>query len=489
MLPMSDAQRRTRYNAAKKLHACGDLVAARNAYADLMPSAPNMPELPFQLARIAEAEGDLPQAATLFSKAETLKPAEPLILAEVIRTQAALGHKDAALAAHDRLIALTPKAIKPRADKAWYLQRLGQFDAAEKIYRKLLREHPDNGELYRVFLGTKTLARGDPMLREMARVWALPKLPDPQRMHLGFAMAKGLNDAGQTEQVFKVLNRANAIQRAHFPYDAADHKAEVDAMLHAQARVPAPLSGGGDPRPVFVTGLPRSGTTLVERIVARHSDVVAGGEMAHALRLAYARWDGPAGMPALDTILEADLRGFAGDYLSAARNTAGPGAVVTDKSIQPWLILGLLRRALPGARFVLVHRDPRDIALSIYRNYFSDGTHRYSNHLPDIARYVHQFRRMVAHWRAVMPGVLHEVHYEDLVANPEPVSRALIDAAGLDWQDACLSPHEGGGNVRTLSLHQVRQPIYRTSAAAWEKHGDALRPFTDELARLEQEDG
>ena len=143
--------------------------------------------------------------------------------------------------------------------------------------------------------------------------------------------------------------------------------------------------------------------------------------------------------------------------------------------------MGLIAQALPQARFVVVRRDPRDTALSISRNVCAEGTHLYAYDLHDLGRYFRMFDELIDFWRGKMPGGFHEVQYEDLVANPEDESRRLIAACGLDWEDACLNFHENTRRVQTLSLFQVRQPIYRSSTHAWERHRDDLKELLDAL--------
>ena len=177
---------------------------------------------------------------------------------------------------------------------------------------------------------------------------------------------------------------------------------------------------------------------------------------------------------------DAAIPRFADRYRALVRRDCGhDDPVVTDKAIMSHLIIGLLHRALPEARFVVVHRDPRDIALSIYRNHFALGTHTYSCDLSDIAFVIKAVRRNVQHWKRALPGVIHEVRYEDLVSDPEPQARALIAAAGLEWEDQCLSFHEKKGAVQTLSLAQVRQPLHAGRREAWRRYEAQLQPFID----------
>ena len=145
--------------------------------------------------------------------------------------------------------------------------------------------------------------------------------------------------------------------------------------------------------------------------------------------------------------------------------------------------MGLLKHAIPSARFIVVRRDPRDLLYSIYKNLFSEDTHRYAYDMEDLAAYYATFLKILDFWRDRVPGGFHEVHYEDLVADPEVQTRALVAAAGLDWEDGCLDFHKAKGPVKTLSVQQVRQPIYRSSAQAWRHYEAELAPLVAALER------
>ncbi|SNR65612.1 tetratricopeptide repeat-containing sulfotransferase family protein [Puniceibacterium sediminis] len=477
--PLSNDQIKARYNAALHLLNTGKTDQARIALEQLNALRPGTAEVLFQLSRIAHMDGDHAARAGYLAQALQVKPDEPTLIEAQIAAQTALSDHEAVLALYDHLIALDPKSIAHKADKGSYLQRIGHFDQAEALFRKLIKKHPDQGSLYRVFLGGIKLPAKDPMMRSMIRALADPRLTDHNRMHLSFALAKAAEDQGETAKVFGHLNRANRIQRKLAPFDRAARSAETDAFLHAQEAADyTPVDAEMPLRPVFVTGMPRSGTTLVEQIIAAHSGVTGGGELAHALSLIVRGFATTTGITALSAIPDTRLAQLAQDYAALARRDTGAATgVITDKSIQNYLIYGYLHRAMPGARFIVVHRDPRDIALSIYKNYFALGRHTYANDLSDIAFMIKEFRRVIAHWKTRLPGVIHEIHYDHLVADPEPQARALIAAAGLEWEDGCLDFHKAKGTVKTLSLHQVRQPIYRGSAQAWRKYETELAPF------------
>lgn len=486
MLPVDPARVAADYRAAVALHRAGRLDEAERRYRALERVAPELAEIPYQLGRIALRRRAVTEARAHLERARTLKPEEPAILSSLAEALAADGAVDEALALHDRLIALAPKQVKPRADKALLLQRTGDFDAAEREFRAALKLAPKDGELYRVFLATKRLARGDPLIGAMQRAWTDPAVTGRARVHLGFALAKAMEDSGQPEKVFRYLQPANAGIRKAQPYDIAGRRAEVDGLIAAFR--------GGDftPRgperegfaPIFVTGLPRSGTTLVEQILAAHPAVHGGGEMRHGLAAAYAVMGDPdRGFTPFRDLDDTALADIADRYAAAVTAQHGPLGRFTDKSIQSHLILGLLRAALPGAKLIVVRRDPRDLGLSIYKNVFADGTHRYAADLGDIAAYVATFERMVAFWQEEIPGAFHQIAYEDLIADPEGQTRALVAAAGLDWDPACLDFHTRTRQVQTLSVHQVRQPIYARSVGAWRQYEAELAPLIEGLHR------
>ncbi|WP_146584995.1 tetratricopeptide repeat-containing sulfotransferase family protein [Puniceibacterium confluentis] len=479
MLPLSADQIKSRYSAALNLLNSGRADQARRAFEQLNAARPGLAEVLFQLSRIAHLGGDQARRAAYLDQALHSKPGEATLIQAAISARTALSDSDAVLALYDRLIALDPGAIAPQADKGSYLQRIGRFDEAENLFRRLIKKHPEQGSLYRVFLGGTKIGARDPVMRSMTKMLPDRRLTDRNRMHLSYALAKAAEDQGATDKVFGHLDRANAIQRRLAPFDRAARRAETDAFLAAQeAASLAPIEAAMPLRPVFVTGMPRSGTTLVEQIIAAHSGVTGGGELAHALNLVVQAFGSASGITPLRDIPDARLGQFAQDYaVLARRDTGAADGVVTDKSIQSYLIYGYLHRAMPGARFVVVHRDPRDIAVSVYKNYFKIGTHAYANDLSDIAFMIKEFRRVIEHWKARLPGVIHEIRYEDLVADPPPQARALIAAAGLDWEEGCLEFHKAQGSVKTLSLHQVRQPIYRGSAQVWRKYETELAPF------------
>jgi tetratricopeptide (TPR) repeat protein len=481
MTPTAKSTIKATYDKALRLARGGKLSEAATLFDGLALQAPALPEVHYQRARLAALMGDPQKRQSAIDIALKLRPDEPAILTEAIATHSALNNHDTVLSLYDQQIAKDPKAIKPQADKALYLQTAGRFDASEKLFRKLIKKHPNETELYRILAATIKFKPNDPMISAMRRLADHPRLSKQGQMHINYALAKAMEDVKAYNKVFAYLHRANAAQGALWPDDAKSRKVERDAILAAQNGL-SPLTDAepSEPGLIFVTGLPRSGTTLAEQIIASHSQVHAGGEMATALATAVQVFgEGTQMRPFTKEPVE-QLHTFARRLTQAnSRYADARKPWLTDKSIMAFLIYGLLHATLPNARFIVIHRDPRDIAVSIYKNHFNGGTHRYANDLVTIADTIKSFRQVVAHWRDTLPDRMTEVRYEDLVSDPVAGSKSLIAAAGLDWEDQCLDFHAKGGTVRTLSLHQVRQPIYQSSAAAWRRYETELQPFFD----------
>lgn len=475
---------------ATKLRRAGDIDAARRIVGAVLRADQRNAKAWEELARIALAANRADIALEAATKASVLSPTSSDALALRARALTALQRSEEALAAWDRLAVLTPGDIAPNAEKAAILQKLGRFEEAGVILRKLLERAPKDGVLYRLLSDGQKMGADDPAIPAMQAAWADRRIKGRDRAHLGFALAKTMSDIGRHDRVFTYLNPANAELRRLFPDDPKARATQLARLRAAYDGVDftRPIGPAHDGfRPIFVTGLPRSGTTLVEEILGRHSKVTAAGEVPGRLDQVEALLSTPkGGLRRPDAVSAADYAAFAKTYEAQLRARLSFQTHVTDKGLAAPLILGPLALALPQARFVVVRRDPRDIGLSIYRNLFDEGGHRYSTDLKAIAQRIRDFERMLDFWQERMGDRIHCVRYEDLVSDPEAGARALVAAAGLDWEDACLDPGASTGTVGTLSVHQVRQPIYTTSKQGWQRYASDLAPLIDALGLKEE---
>ncbi|MDI3338652.1 tetratricopeptide repeat protein [Defluviimonas aestuarii] len=398
--------------------------------------------------------------------------------------QARAGKDDEALANFN--LALSKNQDSPIAvtGKAQLLQTLGQFDESRDLFIRAFDLDPNNGENYRQFSASYKAKAGDPFVERMKAKYDDPRLADMDRMNIGFAIAKLLEDTKDYTHVFKYLNDANALMCKVYPYDIAKRLRDVELVKKSFDDFDwksVKLDGTTDFAPIFVTGMPRSGTTLIEQIISSHSTVTGAGEVGEAARTAHNLIIRRGRNRHISEVPNEDLVKLGFDFEALIRDRFPDSGRITDKSIQSYMSLGILKLAMPNARFVVVRRDPRDNLLSMYKNKFPDNTHLYAYDQRDLATYYSTFVEMIDFWRERVPDWFYEVQYEELVANPEEETRKLIAACGLEWEDACLNFHENKRKIETLSVYQARQPISKASVALWQRYEKDLKPMLDAL--------
>ena len=370
---------------------------------------------------------------------------------------------DTALAAQETAPLLT--------HRAQLAQSAGDIAGADPMLRRAMAIDPKHGPAYRSALTARKVDKGDSVATATLTALNDPSVAATDRADMHFAAAKAAFDQRRDADAASHLTTANRLIAKLYPYNFDADLVEARALLKDWDTLET-LSPVGPEEPViFVTGLPRSGTTLIETILAAHPETATGGEMPFLNR-------------ALSPVFEALRHG--GDtaaslaqagprYLTMAHRRAGPGVVV-DKAISTFSRIGHTLRSLPAARIVLVRREPRDIALSLFRNRFPDGLHRYAYDLNAMGRYIRLHAAITAAWQDRCPDRICVVDYEALTADPEPQIRRLLDAVKLPFNPACLAPQDHAGRIQTLSFAQARQPIGRDAVATWKRFEDMLAP-------------
>lgn len=303
---------------------------------------------------------------------------------------------------------------------------------------------------------------------------------------LHFALAIGRRRQQRYDDAFAHFAAGNAIRHKSFPADRATVGGIVDKTIEGfQPDVFEHLEAAASETdvPVFIVGMPRSGSTLVEQILSSHPDVSSAGEfskLGHIVELLSSTRGGKLCYPQDIGRFEAQpLKELGANYLAALFHRSAEGSRrVTDKRLTNFYQVGLLSVLFPNAKIIHCRRDPMDTCLSCYfQNFADDIPLAYTNDLENLGYFYRQYERLTAHWRAVLPGRMFELDYEELISNQEDMSRRLIDHVGLAWDDACLEFHTSKRSVRTASVSQVRQPIYKSSVAAWKKYERHLDPL------------
>lgn len=505
------------HSPARDALARGDMPAVRRLAAALIERAPRDPEGPFLLGLAEAAAGRVGAAVTHVQSAIAIEPrgeyraqlARLLVLmrrdAEAASVLAAvegdppadalsrdtmgcayarLGDHHAALPHFDEAVRLAPKHIDFRYNRAATLSFLGRTDAAVAELETLIALAPHDARSHHLLSG---LCRQTPAHNHILRLRALgaEARPGRDRLLFGYALAKELEDVEQAQEAFAAMVAANGEHRRTLPYSFARDAAVFDAIeAHWSALVAAnPSSGPDKSSPIFVIGMPRTGTTLVDRILSSHPEVESAGEL-QAMPLAVKAAAGTRTRTVLDpeTIAatsHANLAAIGADYL----RRAGPhrrekGSRFVDKFPGNFHYVGPIAGALPNAAIVCLRRHPLDTVLSNFRNLFAVGSryYDYSYDLLEIAAYYVQFDRLMAMWRRLLPHRVLEISYEALVADQEGETRRLLAHCRLHWSARCLDFHTNAAPVATPSAAQVRRPLYADSVARWRQHADALEP-------------
>ncbi len=435
------------------------------------------------------------EARRQFERVLALDPAHPTAHCSLGVALQADNRYPQAIASFERALALRPDYAEAWSKLGIALSETGRLEDARDAFARAVALAPRTPRYYRHLSGTRRFAPDDPHLSAMqALADDAAAIGVDGQIDLHFALGKAYADLGRHADSFRHLLAGNALQRRQIAYDEAAHLAAFDRIrtICSPALMRA-RRGGGDPSPVpvFIVGMPRSGSTLVEQILASHPLVFGAGELP-AFEMAIAEASGPGGSPRkfLDALPSApdDVLRRAGAAYVAAIGAVAPGAArVTDKMLPNAMWLGPIHLALPHARIIHVRRDPVDTCLSCFATLFA-GRLPYAYDLGELGRHYRAYAALMAHWRQVLPpGVMLEVDYEDVVADLAGAARRIVAHCGLDWHPACLDFHRTDRPVRTASAAAVRQPLYRGAVGRWRAYGPMLRPLLDALGMIPSE--
>jgi Flp pilus assembly protein TadD len=507
---------------AATLARAGRHGKAQALLADILARVPNQPRALHLLASIAEHQGDRARAAHLLAAAAAAHPDDFLITAHLAAVLRALGrfdesirhgrsaaalrpldpavHNDLAMALMEygdyaaaessllRAIALDPGFAEPHNNRGLIAQQTGRPADAVSHFQRVLALKPDAAYAYVNLIDSYTIeSADDPHLKEVERRLAQSDLKDADRALLLFALAKAKNDLGRHRAAFETALAASSLKRRGIRYDEAATHRYFDALARifsADFVRGASASGFAGAAPIFVIGMPRSGSTLVEQILSSHPSVHGAGEL-HDLSNAVDAVRSDAALPAwFESAPHGAWRAIGERYAASVRRRAPDAARIVDKMPTNFLLAGVIRLALPQAKIVHVHRDPIDTCTSCFSKHFAaELNHTYD--LGEIGRYYRAYHGLMQHWRAVLPpAAMFELSYEALVDDLEAQSRRLLDYCGVPWDDAVLRFHQNARPVRTLSAAQVRRPLYRSSVGRWREHADLLQPLFAALGDL-----
>jgi len=488
-------------NSAEAHNTAGLTLAALNRhdeaithYRKSVAIKPDFADAHCNLGSSLSARNRNAEAVECYQKALAIGPDRAAVHTNLGNTLRASNRYEEAIASYQRALALNPdeeSTAKAYGNLGQALRELGRIEEAQATLEKAVPFASGKGEIYMNLAdclwftpGNSHLAAMEALARDMA------SLPKKQQTYLHFALAKAYTDLGQHEQAIGHLHEGNAQMRREIDYnqrkvlDLFDRIQSVFTIEMMRSR-----AGLGDQSalPIFVLGMPRSGTTLVEQILASHPNVFGAGELpelddAVTKLVGSEVGGGRLVFPELIPVWPAEnLSQLARDYVRRLKEIAPTATRVVDKMPANFRFVGLIHLLLPNARIIHTRRDPVDTCLSCYSKLFS-GDQPYTYDLGELGRYYRAYEKLMGHWRNVLSeGVMLDVQYEEVVADLEGQARRIVTHCGLDWHDACLAFHKAERPIRTASATQVRKPIYRSSIGRWRPYAHLLRPLLEAL--------
>ena len=451
--------------------------------------APDHVPARYDYARCLVARHKYPQAREQLRHLLAIDPRNPDYRSLSATTAVGLGEHDRAIALYRELLADAPDAPDVHLWHGHALKTIGRLPQAIEAYRAAAAARPDFGDAYWSLANLKTYRFTDDEIARMRAEEARPTTAREDREHLCFALGKALEDRGDPAGSWLYYERGNALKRAESRY--RPEVLETNTARQIEVCTPdffARRTGWGDPRPdpIFILGLPRSGSTLLEQILASHSLVEGTQELPDIQRMVQGMqerepdYDNPRYPGALTELTEAQVRALGQTYLADTQAYRTDKPHFIDKMPNNFRHIGLIHLILPNARIIDARREPMSCCFSNLKQLFAGGQ-EFANSIEDIARYYRTYLDLMRHWDSVLPGRVLRVHHEDVVDDLDGSVRRILDHCGLDFEPACVDFHKSKRSVRTPSSEQVRQPIFRDGLDQWKKYEPWLGPLRDAL--------
>jgi len=466
----------------------GRLDDAEEAAWDLLDVDPNDADAASRLIARCLAEPHLDQSLDRFQRLAEARPNDLRVLSAFAEFAGRIGRLDDAERLWSRVAEVDPETPTGHYEKGRVLAVLGRVEEAVACFERVLELRPGHSDTWLALSFIKTFRSDDPRLADVDAIETnLAGRPEIERCNLHFAIARIRDGLGEHDRGFEHLLEASELHRRALPsniesFEGVTRTIVAGASPEAWRRL---HRRGSDRGPILVVGMPRSGTTLTEQILARHPDVHGAGELAVAANAVNAIGLGRI----LDEVRRSDgdvlpesLRTFAEAYLSGIPDPPAPARRICDKQPQNYQSIGPIAVGISEATIVHCARDPRDVAVSCFQAYF--GEQPWSFDLRDIGRCLRTHDELMRHWHRCFPGRIVTVRYEDLVTSPEMEISRLLEHVGLDFDERCLHPERSDQAVNTASIAQVRRPINRASIGRWRRYEQHLGPLLEEIRDL-----
>jgi tetratricopeptide (TPR) repeat protein len=389
------------------------------------------------------------------------------------------GDLEAAIENYKQALKIKPDYVQAYNNIGIALKDKGDLEAAIESYNQVLKIKPDFAEAYRNLSNIHRYKEHDEYFLKMQSLCQSSSVSDEQRCHLNFALSKASEDLNEVGQSFNYLKIGNELRKKILSYDI---KKDIELFSQLKKSYPSialqSVVESSDLKPIFILGMPRSGTTLVEQIVSSHSEVTGAGELSYV-----SKFGGPTARGAIKPNAKMILD-FRQRYLEALKKRSDGRSIVTDKMPQNFLYVGLIFSAFPDAKVIHVNRDPAATCWSNYKHYFIDKELGYCYDLDDTMTYFGLYTDLMQFWLGHYGDRIYNINYDNLTMNQDDETRKLIEYLELEWENDCLSPQHNKRSVRTVSQQQVRQKVYQGSSQQWRKFEPYLNGAFDQLTEL-----
>jgi len=473
----------TYYNLGALLIELGEVEDAVENYNKAIEINPRHKEAYDGLGNALSDQGEIDKAITAYRQAIEIDPRHKEAYYGLANALSAQGEMVKAIATYRKTIENNPRHKEAYIGLANALSDYGEIDEAFASYRKAIEINPGHAEVYRSLSRNKKFFEYDDDIRAMESLYVSESLPDAQKMHLAFGLGKAYEDLGEYEKSMQFILQATSLKRASFDYSISEAEDLFNNIKHtfsSEFFSDRRGLGSSDETPIFILGMPRSGTSLVEQILASHPEVFGAGEL-NDISVLTQKINSPREFPrSVYDLNSGALEEFGNRYIARIRKYSESSKYITDKMPQNFLYIGLIRTILPNARVICCIRDPMDNCLSLFKNYFIKA-HYYTYDMTELGQYYNLYLDLMEHWRKTLTGLIYDQSYESLVADQEDQIRKLLDYCHLPWDDACLEFYKIRRNVRTASNAQVRRPIYKDSIKLWKRYEKQLEPLRAEI--------
>jgi tetratricopeptide (TPR) repeat protein len=482
------SQQQARLRHAIHAHSTGQLPVAEAEYRALIAEDARVPELYCNLANICAQTARRDEADALWKQALEIDPRSLEAHMNLADSCQQAGDIEQAGRIYRRVMADHGGFFVARYLLGNILKSQGKLDEARACYERVMSEQPGYTQAHFSYSGIHRYKDGnDPHLRAMLDLYRRTDLKRENRIHLGFALGKAFEDIGDYAEAFRYLKSGNDLRAEEFNYDIQSDRALIESIRKAFTRdaiARHQVATETSSRPIFIVGMPRSGTTLVEKILASHSDVFGAGELEYMFALGTSLFLSASNnfeFQSLDAYEQSLFETAGRTYLDKLARLNSEARHITDKMPFNMMMIGLIRIALPHAKIIHCVRDPRDTCLSIYKQNFTTGNYRFAYDLRAVGQFHNLYRELMEHWHDVQPGAIYDVSYESLTQNPDDQIRKLLSHCDLDFEERCLHFDKTEAVIKTASAFQVRQPIYTSSVGLWREYGEFIGPMLDEL--------